>query len=131
MAIQDRIAAAAAPYLEPGETVQTALVAQTAGSGWILLGFVPFLLLNRYRNVVATDRRLLVLDSGRLFSTKPRSVARALPRSTRIGPTTGMLWFVTGNLGETLHIHKRFWGDVQKADAATSATTLPPPPPPA
>jgi len=33
MAIQDPIAAAAAPYLEPGETVQTALVAQTAGSG--------------------------------------------------------------------------------------------------
>jgi hypothetical protein len=130
MAIEDRIAAAAAPFLEPGERVQTALVAQTASFWWILLGFVPFLIVNEYRNVVATDRRLLVLNSGHLFSTKPKSVVRALPRSTRIGPFGGALWYVNGNLGETLRIHKRFQKDVEAADAAAPAADLPPPPPP-
>jgi hypothetical protein len=129
MAIQDRIAAAAAPFLEPGETARTAFVAQTTSSWWILLGFVPFLLLNKYRCVVVTDRRILVLDSGKLASTKPRSVIRALPRSTRIGPAAG-LWYVTGNLGETLRIHKRFHGDIAAADAAAGAAGTPPPPPP-
>ena len=90
MAIQDRIAAAAAPFLEPGERVQTAFVAQTASSWWIVLGLLPFLLTNKYRCVVVTDRRILVLDSGKPgLSTKPKSVIRALPRSTRIGPFTG------------------------------------------
>jgi hypothetical protein len=130
MAIQDRIAAAAAPFLEPGETAQTAFVAQTASSWWILFGFLPFLLANKYRCVVVTDRRILVLDSGKLASTKPRSVIRALPRSTRIGPFTAALWYVTGNLGETLHIAKRFQKDVEAADAAAGATAPPPPPPP-
>jgi len=130
MAIQDRIAAAAAPFLEPGERVQTALVAQTASTWWILLGFVPFLILNEYRNMVATDRRLLVLNSGHLFSTKPKSVVRALPRSTRIGPFSGALWYVNGNLGETLRIHKRFQNDVEAADAYAGAAAPPPPPPP-
>jgi hypothetical protein len=131
MAIQDRIAAAAAPFLEPGETTQTAFVAQTASTWWILIGLVPFLLLNKYRCVVVTDRRILVLDSGKLASTKPRSVIRALPRSTRIGPFTAALWYVTGNLGETLRIHKRFQKDIDAADAAAGAAgTLPPPPPP-
>lgn len=130
MAIEDRIAAAAAPFLEPGERVQTALVAQTASFWWILLGFLPFLVVNEYRNVVATDRRLLVLNSGHLFSTKPKSVVRALPRSTRIGPFSGALWYVNGNLGEILRIHKRFQKDVEAADAAAPATGLPPPPPP-
>jgi hypothetical protein len=130
MALQDRIAAKAGPFLEPGERVQTAFVAQTASSGWILLGLLPFLLANHYRCVVATDRRLLVLDSGRLASTSPRSIVRALPRSTRIGPPTGMLWYVTGNLGETLHIAKRFFKDIASADAAAGPAATPPPPPP-
>lgn len=131
MAIQDRIAAAAAPFLEPGETVSTAFVAQTASSWWILVGFLPFLVLNKYRNVVVTDWRILVLESGRLFSTKPKSVIRALPRSTRIGPFRGALWYAGGTLGETLRIHKRFQKDVEAADAAAPGAALPPPPPPA
>ena len=99
-------------------------------AGWILVGLLPFFLVNQYRCVVATDRRLLVLDSGKLSSTKPKSVVRALPRSTRIGPFSGALWYVTGNLGETLRIHKRFQKDIEAADAAAGAAAPPPPPPP-
>ena len=96
----------------------------------ILIGLLPFILVNKYRCVVATDRRLLVLDAGQLATTKPKSVIRALPRSTRIGPFSGTLWYVSGNLGETLRIHKRFQKDMEAADAAApGAGTLPPPPP--
>ncbi len=80
MALQDRIAAAAAPFLEPGEKAQTAFVTQTASMWLILIGLLPFLLLNKYRCVVVTDRRILVLASGKMASTKPKSMIRALPR---------------------------------------------------
>ncbi len=37
---------------------------------------------------------------------------------------------MTGNLGETLRIHKRFQKDVEAADAAAGSAGAPPPPPP-
>ena len=116
MALRDKIAEAARPFLEPGEQVQAAFPAQTASSWLVLLGYIPFILTNNYRCVVVTDRRILVLDAGKLSTTKPRSVIRTLPRPTRIGPASG-LWYRTANLGEDLRIHKRFHGDIAAADA--------------
>jgi len=130
MAIREKITANAAPFLEPGEQIQAVLAGQTASQYLIFLGLLPFFLANRYRCVVATDRRLLVLDSGKLFLGTPKSVVRALPRSTRIGPFSGALWYVSGTLGETLRIHKRFQKDVEAADAHAGAAAPPPPPPP-
>ena len=131
MALRDKIAANSAKFLEPGEQIQSTFVAQTASQFLILIGVLPFILVNKYRCVVATDRRILLLDAGKLTTTKPKSIVRALPRSTRIGPFSGALWYVTGNLGETLRIHKRFQKDMEAADAAApGAGTLPPPPPP-
>jgi hypothetical protein len=95
--------------------VQAAFPAQTASSLLVLVGYIPFILANKYRCVVATDRRILVLDAGHLSTTKPRSVIRALPRSTRIGPASG-LFYRTDALGENLRIHKRFHGDIAAAD---------------
>lgn len=111
--------------------MQAVIAAQTASQFLALLGLLPFLLANRYRCVVVTDRRILVLDSGRVATAAPKSIVRVLPRSTRIGPPTGALWYVTGNLGETLRIHKRFHPDIQAADAAAGGALPPPPPPPA
>jgi len=130
MAIRDKIARKASPFLEPGERIQNVMAAQTASQFLALLGLLPFLLANRYRCVVVTDRRILVLDSGKWATAAPKSVVRTLPRTTRIGPPTGALWYVTGSLGETLRIHKRFHQDVVAADAPTGAGSLPPPPPP-
>lgn len=65
-----------------------------------------------------TDRRILVLDSGRWSATKATAVVRELPRSTRIGPPTGTIWYRTESLGETLRIHRRFHADIERADAA-------------
>ena len=127
MAIRDKIAENSAKFLDPGEQIQSVFCAQTASSFLLLLAYLPFFLVNRNRCVVATDRRILVLDSGKLSATKPKSVVRVLPRSTRIGPPTGA-WYVTEALGETLHIAKRFHEDINTADAAASGESSPPPP---
>jgi hypothetical protein len=116
MALRDSIIENAKQFLDPGEQVQAAFPAQTASSWLVLLGYIPFILANNYRCVLATDRRILVLDAGKMSTSRPRSVIRTLPRPTRIGPASG-LWYRTANLGEDLRIHKRFHGDIAAADA--------------
>jgi hypothetical protein len=131
MAIREKISRNAAPFLEPGEQIQAVFAGQTASQYLIFLGFLPFVLVNNYRKVLATDRRILVLDSGKLFMGTPRSIVRVLPRASRLGPPTGALWYVTDKTGEKLRIHKRFHKDIEAADAlAGSAATAPPSPPP-
>lgn len=116
MALRDKITEAARPFLEQGEQVQAAFPAQTASQWLALAGYIPFVMSNEYRCVVATDRRIVVLDAGKMNWAKPRSVLRALPRATRIGPASG-LWYRTASLGEDLRISKRFFGEIEAADA--------------
>jgi hypothetical protein len=130
MGIREKITGKAAPFLEPGEQIQAVFAGQTRSQYLIFLGVLPFLLFNNYRNVVATERRILILDSGKLFMGTPRSVVRVLPRATSLGPPTGALWYVTDKTGEKMRIHKRFFKDIQAADALAGAAGTPPPPPP-
>jgi hypothetical protein len=116
MALRDKIAEAVRPFLEQGEQVQAAFPAQTASQWLALAGWIPFVMTNQYRCIVATDRRILVLDAGKMNWAKPRSVLRTLPRSTRIGPASG-LWYRTNHLGEDLRISKRFFAEIEAADA--------------
>jgi hypothetical protein len=48
--------------------------------------------------------------------TPVNDVVNELPRSTRIGPPKGV-WFKTDALGERLYVAKRFFKDVEAADA--------------
>lgn len=105
------------PYLAPGEQIQAVIGAQTASQFLAALGGVfVFLGLNRYRILVATPQRILVLDAGKVTTSKAKGVVAELPRSTRLGPGTGLWHKVTVN-GETLRIHKRFFKDIAAADA--------------
>jgi hypothetical protein len=117
MAIRDKMSANAAPYLQPGETVQTVFGAQTHSQYLFMISGFVLLLVNSYRVVVVTDRRLLVCRSGRLSATAVNEVLRELPRSTRIGPPSG-LWWKCESLGERLYVHKRFHKDIKVADGA-------------
>lgn len=119
-AIRDRLKDRAQRFLEPGEQVQVAFAAQTHSQWIILAGLLPFLLLNKYRAIVVTDRRILVIDSGRWAATACKTVIRSLPRATLIGPAAG-LWYKFSSLGETLRVHMRFHRDIGIADQATSA----------
>lgn len=121
MALRDDMAASAAPFLQPGEPVQAIFGAQTA-SQWMaaLTGIFVFLGLNKYRIVAVTPARIVVLDAGKVSMKKARGVVTELPRSTRLGPGTG-LWHQIPAGSETLRVHRRFFKDIETADAGAAA----------
>jgi hypothetical protein len=108
----------AAQYLRPGEPIQAVIGAQTA-SQWLaaLTGFFVFLGLNHYRILAVTPARILVLDAGKTSMKKARGVVLELPRSTRLGPATG-LWHRVPAGQENLRVHRRFFKDIETADSA-------------
>src|ERR1700683_3447932 len=105
----------AAQYLRPGEPIQAVIGAQTA-SQWLagLTGIFVFLGLNRYRILAVTPSRILLLDRGKTSMKKAGGVVVELPRSTRLGPATGM-WHRIPAGSETLRVHRRFFKDVETA----------------
>jgi hypothetical protein len=116
VAVRDSMRESAAQYLRPGEPVQAVIGAQTA-SQWMaaLTGIFVFLGLNRYRILAVTPARIVVLDAGRSSMKTARGVVTELPRSTRLGPGTG-LWHRIPAGGENLRVHRRFFKDIETAD---------------
>jgi hypothetical protein len=122
VAIRESMRESATAYLRPGEQIQAVVGAQTASQYVAALGGVLFFLpLNRYRILVVTPQRILALDAGRMSMKKARGVVAELPRSTRLGPVSG-IWHVIPVSGEKLHIHRRFFKDIEIADAAEAST---------
>ena len=121
MALRDTMRSTAAQFLRPGEPIQAVIGAQTA-SQWLaaLTGFFVFLGLNRYRIIAVTPTRMVVLDAGKTSMKKARGVVTELPRSTRLGPGTGM-WHRIPAGNETLRVHRRFFKDIDTADSVTAA----------
>ena len=120
MALRDSMRDSAAQYLRPGEPVQAVIGAQTASALLAgLTGVFVFLGLNRYRILAVTPTRILVLDAGKASMKKARGVVMELPRSTRLGPATGV-WHRIPAGKETLRVHRRFFKDIETADAATA-----------
>ena len=121
MSLRDSMRDSAIPFLQPGEQVQAVFGAQTA-SQYIagLAGIFVFLGLNRYRIFAVTPTRIVVLDAGKTNMKKARGVVTVLPRSTRLGPATGM-WHKIPVGDETLRVHRRFYKDIETADQAVAA----------
>lgn len=120
MALRDAMRESATPYLAPGEPVQAVFGAQTRSQYLAALGGIFFFLgLNRYRIFVVTPARILVLDAGPMSMKKAKGVVTELPRATQLGPTSGV-WHVIPVGAEKLRVHRRFFKDIQAADAALS-----------
>jgi cytosine/adenosine deaminase-related metal-dependent hydrolase len=118
MALRDSMRESAAPYLHPGEPIQAVIGAQTASQYMAALGGIfVFLGLNRYRILVVTPSRILVLDAGKTSQKKARGVVGELPRATRLGPPSG-IWHVVPAGNEKLRVHRRFFKDIEAADTA-------------
>jgi hypothetical protein len=136
MALRDKLAERSAPFLAPGERIQAVMCSQTGPSPYF--GLLSYLILFavRRRIIVATDRSVLVLKAGSFAGTTAKEVLQRLPRTTQIGPVSG-LWAKVHLGGEKMYIHKRFHQDVARADqvAANAAAAAQPPaapvPPPA
>lgn len=121
MALRDAMLNSSAQYLEPGETPEAVFGAQTVSQYMFLAtGGLIFLLMNRYRIVVVTPQRIRILDAGKLGMRKARGVVADLPRSTQLGPPSG-IWHVIPANGETLYVHRRFFKEIKTADAAIPA----------
>jgi hypothetical protein len=121
MALRDGMRSSAVQFLQPGEPIQAVIGAQTA-SQWLagLTGVFVFLGLNRYRIIAVTPTRIVVLDAGKTSMKKARGVVTELPRSTRLGPGTGM-WHRIPAGSETLRVHRRFFKDLDAADSVATA----------
>lgn len=120
MAIRDKIRDKAQPQLQPGEQIQAVFSGQTQSQWLILLGYILFFILNSYRCVVVTDRRIVVFDSGKFAQANPTSILFEVPRSTRLGPPSG-LWHTISFPSEEIRVHKRFHKDIEQADAQAGA----------
>lgn len=128
MALRDKIRANAEHVLQPGEVIQAVIPAQTVSPYFALITYWIIVFSNAYRVIVVTDRRILVCRSGRLTITPVGQVEREAPRSTRIGPGSGV-WYKTESLGEPLYIARRFFKDIAEADASGAAGPGPVPGP--
>ena len=116
MALRDKLRERTQPLLEPGEQIQEVFLAQTGPSPYLaIITYLIFFAVKR-RIIVATDRAIVVVRAGYWSGTSAKEVLDRLPRSTRIGPLRG-LWGRTEIGGERLWVHKRFHGDVERADA--------------
>jgi len=120
VAIRDKITANAQPHLREGEQVQAVMGAQTASQYLVLATYILFYIMNSYRTIVATDQRILVFDSGKLSTTKARSIVAEVDRRTPLGPPKG-LWHPITLGTETVRVHKRFFKDIEQADALSGA----------
>jgi hypothetical protein len=118
VALRDSMRESAVQYLRPGEPIQAVIGAQTS-SQWLaaLTGFFVFLGLNHYRILAVTPSRIVVLDAGKTSMKTARGVVTELPRTTRLGPGSGV-WHRVQVGHENLRIHRRFFKDVETADRA-------------
>lgn len=140
--IRDSMRKVAAAYLRPAETVQCVFPAQTSPGYATLIanGLAPtpfpfsaigtiaglFGMRNRSRIFVVTDQRILVLDAGWMPPGGPldwAAVSRAvgvvaeLPRSTRLGPPSGLVYVIKVREGEKVRVFEEWFKDIEKADS--------------
>lgn len=86
----------AAPYLEPGERIQTGFVALTG-----------FLIFTVPHPIVATDRAILLLERGGV---------QRLSRDIRFGQPTGLYHKI--QLDRTYKVHRQYYRELVAADEA-------------
>jgi hypothetical protein len=117
MALRDKLATRSQPLLPDGATIRHVFVGQT-GPNPMWLAVTSFILFSvKYRVVAVTDDAIYVMHSSKM-KLAPKEIVATLPRSTRIGPMSG-LWTRVQLGDERVWINKRFRKDVEAADAAT------------
>ena len=120
MGVREKIRENAQKVVPPGETIQAVIPVQTVSPYWSIVSYWIIIFSNAYRNVIVTDRRILICSTGRLSTTQVNEIIRELPRQTKIGPAEG-LWYKTDSLGETVFISRRYFKDIEAADTGAGA----------
>ena len=105
----EKIITNAQSYLEPGEQVHGAFAGQKTLTNRLGEG--------GYSNVVATDRRFLVFQSGSFSQTSIKRLLTSAPREARLGTGTG-LWHDVVLDGLTMKVNRRYFGQLKAIDEA-------------
>ncbi len=105
----EKIIANAQSHLEPGEQVHGAFAGQNTLTNRLGDG--------GYRNVVATDRRFLVFQSGSFSQTSIKRLLTTAPRGQRLGPASG-LWHDVELAGAAMKVNRRYFKQLQAIDEA-------------
>jgi hypothetical protein len=108
MAMADKIIQRAQEHVEPGEIIQGAFAAQMTITN---RGGDP------YRIVVATDRRFLLFQSGRISQTVIKRLIGESSRDQLLGEPSGMFYNVTVG-EETMKVNFRYFAQVRTIDGA-------------
>ncbi len=117
MALRDKLAQRAQPFLEPGEQVRSVFCAQTGVSPyWALLSSWIVLLSRGYYVLVVTDRSILALRSGWFTGTNPKTLTARLPLAPMDDPSG--IWGQIHLGGVKYWVHRRFHKDVRAANAS-------------
>ena len=133
MAIREKLQQRTAPFLEAGEEGRQVFMAQSGPSPFFaLISYWVVLVAGQYVIGVVTDQTIVVLKASKLRPSVPKSVLLRLPRTTPLGPVSG-LWGKIELGGARYWVHKRFHKDIEAADAELAAKgstgTFSPPPP--
>ncbi len=121
MALRDKLAQRATPFLEPGEQIQSVFTAQSGTSPyWSFLSAWIVLVTAGYVTVVTTDRAIVVLRNGRLSGTRAKAPMARLPRQPMDAPSG--LWGQIHLGGKRYWVHRRFHKDVADANKAILGT---------
>jgi hypothetical protein len=124
MALRDKLAERAAPFLPQGSQIRQVFVCQTGPSPWFFLLTYLTIFWIKYRMVAVTNDGIYVLEGSKFTGgTKPKSLVGTMPRQTQLGPVSGM-WGQLNLLGERHWVHKRFHKDVTAADAEAGFTAV-------
>lgn len=123
MALRDKLRERAGRLLEPEEEIHQIFLAQ-AGPDPNFAVLAPIItFFSSMRVIAATDRAVVVMSAGTWKSASPIEVVQRLPRDTQIGPAGGTVWSATQLPGEkTTYVHRRFYKDVEAADAARNTS---------
>lgn len=116
MALRDRLAQRAQPYLEPGEQIRALFWAQTGPSPYLGLITSVVVFLRKYYILVVTDRSIAVLRCGFWRGTFPKALEARLPLAPIDEPSG--LWGQVHVGGVQYWVHRRFHKDVRQANAS-------------
>lgn len=125
--LRKRLLKTSQQFVPDGEQVTSVFSASTRCTLWLLpgvlfgfIGAVIFLAINRFRMIMVTDQRILVLECSPWNQFKAVKVLREIPRATRIGAPSGLAWSCR-TLGEKLWVDRAHHAAVAAADAALAA----------
>jgi hypothetical protein len=115
MASTEKIHRAVQPFLQPDEHIVATFVGLTKSGWWASFGPLAMLLTGlKYRRVVITERRHLVIAQSFWSATKLLSLVGESPRRD-LGVPSGVWWYCD-RLPEPLFIATRFHKRINEAN---------------